>query len=150
MQEGKKGLLVLTRYKNEAIRLETASGEVIEILVVQLKGKQVRIGVKSDKTVQITRWSTLEEHGGVQENTSKPSDKTEETQFKLRGQRADRPQTLADIDRTLLGSFPPPETTTTLVRPGLKKRKRSDLQGLSTEHATMPDDMLDSAVDGNR
>lgn len=50
-------MLVLSRKKNESIRI----GDDIEIVIVDIKGEQVKIGVKAPRSVTVHRAEVYEE-----------------------------------------------------------------------------------------
>lgn len=58
-------MLVITRKLETAFYIENSEGEKIKILIVQVKGKQVRVGIDAPKSFKIYR----EEH--VNGQTSK-------------------------------------------------------------------------------
>jgi carbon storage regulator len=53
-------MLVLSRKVGGKIIIETPEKRVIELVLVQIKGKQIRLGIKSDKDVKIDRAEALE------------------------------------------------------------------------------------------
>jgi carbon storage regulator len=53
-------MLVITRKLNERIMIETPDGREMEIVIVQIKGKQTRIGIKADTDVKINRREVYE------------------------------------------------------------------------------------------
>jgi len=48
-------MLILGREKNQVIRCTLPTGNFIDIMVVQIKGDQVKIGVAADKDVLVDR-----------------------------------------------------------------------------------------------
>lgn len=54
-----KSFLVLTRREGEAILITTPSGETIEVGVKRIKGAQVRIGIKCDRSFDVKRIDQL-------------------------------------------------------------------------------------------
>jgi carbon storage regulator len=48
-------MLVLSRAKSEIVVIETASGELIEVMVVELQGDKVRLGFAAERSVKINR-----------------------------------------------------------------------------------------------
>lgn len=57
-------MLVITRRLSESITIQTPSGENLEIIVVQIKGGQTRIGVRADRDFKIDRTEILASDGG--------------------------------------------------------------------------------------
>ena len=53
-------MLVLTRKIGESIIIHTSTGEEIEILVLDMKGKQVRLGTEAASDVSVYRDEVLE------------------------------------------------------------------------------------------
>ena len=52
-------MLILTRGVDEAIILTLPNGEQIDIIVTEIKGNQVRIGIDADDDVEIMREELL-------------------------------------------------------------------------------------------
>jgi len=50
-----RAMLVLTRGRNECVRLITNSGEAITVCVVDVRGDKVRLGFDAPQSVMITR-----------------------------------------------------------------------------------------------
>lgn len=48
-------MLILSRRKNERIRLVTAHGETIEVVVHRTGQGQIKLGIVADRSVQVTR-----------------------------------------------------------------------------------------------
>lgn len=48
-------MLVLARKQNETIVITTPAGDVIEIVVVELRGDKVRLGVHAPVTIRVDR-----------------------------------------------------------------------------------------------
>jgi carbon storage regulator CsrA len=48
-------MLILTRKPDEEVVIKTPSGEVIKVIVVQVRGKAVRLGFAADRSVEIVR-----------------------------------------------------------------------------------------------
>jgi len=53
-------MLVVTRRTGEAIVIELATGELIEMVVLSLKGKQVKLGTDAPKHLPVVREELLE------------------------------------------------------------------------------------------
>jgi len=53
-------MLNLTRRPNESIVITTADGQEIKVIVLGVKGNQVRLGIAADKSVEILRTELLE------------------------------------------------------------------------------------------
>jgi len=53
-------MLVLTRKIGESLIIKTSTGEEIEIMVLDTKGKQVRIGTEAASDVTVYRNEVLE------------------------------------------------------------------------------------------
>lgn len=56
-------MLVLTRKLGEKIKIITELGEEVELYVVQIKGKQVRVGVKASRKTRIHRGEFIGDDG---------------------------------------------------------------------------------------
>jgi len=54
-------MLNLTRRPNESIVITTADGQEIEVVVLGVKGSQVRLGIAADKSVEILRAELLDD-----------------------------------------------------------------------------------------
>lgn len=54
-------MLNLTRRPNESIVITTADGQEIEVVVLGVKGNQVRLGIAADKSVEILRAELLDD-----------------------------------------------------------------------------------------
>ena len=50
-------MLVLTLKEDEKIRI----GDHITIMVVEIRGKQIRLGVEAPAEISVTRWKTTEQ-----------------------------------------------------------------------------------------
>ncbi|MFT7338149.1 MAG: carbon storage regulator [Marinobacter maritimus] len=48
-------MLILTRRPGEALVMETDSGEIIKVVVLENRGNQVRMGVIADRKVSVDR-----------------------------------------------------------------------------------------------
>tara|TARA_R110001583_G_scaffold25218_1_gene91433 strand:- start:2004 stop:2186 length:183 start_codon:yes stop_codon:yes gene_type:complete len=48
-------MLILTRRPGEALVMETGSGEVIKVVVIDNRGAQVRMGVIASKEISVDR-----------------------------------------------------------------------------------------------
>jgi len=48
-------MLLLTRRPGEALVMETSSGEVIKVVVIENRGAQVRMGVIASKEISVDR-----------------------------------------------------------------------------------------------
>lgn len=48
-------MLILTRRPGEALVMQTGSGEVIKVVVIENRGNQVRVGVIADSKVSVDR-----------------------------------------------------------------------------------------------
>ena len=48
-------MLVLSRKEDEAIIIKLPNGDQIDVIVMQINGNQVRIGVDADEDVEIVR-----------------------------------------------------------------------------------------------
>jgi len=53
-------MLVVTRRPGEAIVIELATGELIEVMVVRVNGKQGRLGTDAPKHLPVVREELLE------------------------------------------------------------------------------------------
>jgi carbon storage regulator len=53
-------MLVVTRRTGEAIVIELPTGELIEMVVLSLKGKQVKLGTDAPKHLPVVREELLE------------------------------------------------------------------------------------------
>lgn len=53
-------MLILTRRIGEAIAIETPTGKLIEVVVLDIKGNQVRIGTTAPEDVTVLREELLE------------------------------------------------------------------------------------------
>jgi len=53
-------MLVVTRRPGESIVIELPTGELIEVLVVRINGKQVRLGTDAPKHLPVVREELLE------------------------------------------------------------------------------------------
>lgn len=49
------GLLVLSRKRDESLIVTMPDGRTIEVLVVRIDGRQVKIGIRADQDVRIVR-----------------------------------------------------------------------------------------------
>ena len=54
-------MLVLSRKEDEAIIIKLPNGRQIDVIVTQIDGNQVRIGVDADEDVKIMREELLDE-----------------------------------------------------------------------------------------
>lgn len=52
-------MLILTRKTNEAIILTTDDGQEVRLVVLAIKGQQVKIGFEADQSVEIVRAELL-------------------------------------------------------------------------------------------
>ena len=57
-------MLVLTRKIGESLIIQTSTGEEIEIIVLDIKGKQVRVGTEAASDISIYREEVLERQCG--------------------------------------------------------------------------------------
>jgi len=53
-------MLNLTRRPNESIVITTADGQEIEVIVLSVKGNQVRLGISADESIEILRAELLD------------------------------------------------------------------------------------------
>lgn len=56
-------MLVLSRKKNEVVRLKTQAGEWIEVVVAEIRGDKVRLGITAPQSTVIHRaeiWEQIE------------------------------------------------------------------------------------------
>lgn len=53
-------MLVLTRKIGESLLIQTSTGEEIKIIVLSVKGNQVRIGAEAERDVYVFREEMLE------------------------------------------------------------------------------------------
>ncbi len=74
-------MLVLTRKKGESIMI----GDDIELVVVEIKGDQVRLGVKAPKDVEIYRNEVFEAISEANKEASKVTIKPEDISKMFRG-----------------------------------------------------------------
>ena len=58
-------MIVLTRRIGEALMIETPSGELVEITILDAQGHRVRIGASASKNVKIIREEALERQNYV-------------------------------------------------------------------------------------
>lgn len=65
-------MLVLTRKIGSAITLTTPAGEKIEVVLVQIKDKQARIGIEAAKDVMITRKEVFDAINGTDVEVRNP------------------------------------------------------------------------------
>lgn len=56
-------MLVLTRKMGESINVITPEGILLEVVVTQIKGKQVRIGIAAPEDTKIYRPEVIGRHG---------------------------------------------------------------------------------------
>jgi len=54
-------MLVITRRIGEAFLIETPSGEMVEITILDTQGNRVRIGAAASKDITITREEALDQ-----------------------------------------------------------------------------------------
>jgi len=52
-------MLVLSRKENEAVIIKLPNGDQIDVIVTQINGNQVRVGVDADKEALILRGELL-------------------------------------------------------------------------------------------
>jgi len=52
--EGRCGLLVLSRHRDEEIVIDTAAGK-ITVMVVDIRGDKVRLGISAPKSIPVHR-----------------------------------------------------------------------------------------------
>ena len=56
-------MLCITRRVGDGIKIRTPGGEEIEILMVDLKGKQARVGIKAGPEIKIHRSEFFDKNG---------------------------------------------------------------------------------------
>jgi len=64
-------MLVLSRQRDQVLVLVTPDGEEIEVMVVDIRGDKVRLGVNAPKTYDVHRKEVLEQI--KRENKSHPT-----------------------------------------------------------------------------
>jgi len=58
--KGLLNMLILTRRPNESLVITTADGQEIEVIVLSVKGNQVRLGISADESIEILRAELLD------------------------------------------------------------------------------------------
>jgi len=53
-------MLVLSRKIGESLVIQTATGEEIEVIVLEIKGNQARLGTEAEKSISVFREEVLE------------------------------------------------------------------------------------------
>jgi carbon storage regulator len=54
-------MLILTRRPDESLVMTTPKGEQVEVIVLGVKGNQVRLGIVADKSINIVRSELLDD-----------------------------------------------------------------------------------------
>jgi sRNA-binding carbon storage regulator CsrA len=54
-KDKRKSVLVVTRNVGQAVEITTPSGDVIEVALIQIRGRQARIGFKCTRDFNIVR-----------------------------------------------------------------------------------------------
>ena len=53
-------MLILTRRPNESLVITTVDGQEIEVVILGVKGNQVRLGIAADESIEILRTELLD------------------------------------------------------------------------------------------
>ena len=70
-------MLVVTRKLGETVILDLGTGDTIQVTIVQIKGNQIRLGIKAPEYVPIFREEIYDEARGKKAPTNRKSRKSD-------------------------------------------------------------------------